>query len=275
MDNEIQKVNEACEYIKSKCKITPTLGLTLGSGLGSFAKEINIEMAISYSDIPHFIPPTIEGHSGKLILGHIGKTPIAVLQGRVHFYEGHSMNQVVFPTRVLCALGVNTLILTNAAGGIGTNMKPGDFMIIEDHINMMGTNPLIGKNYEKFGTRFPDMSQVYDQKLIEHLEEDFVAAQIQFSKGIYCAMTGPSYESPAEIQFLKTIGASAVGMSTVPEAIAAKHMGKRVLGISCITNYAAGLSDDALSHDDVKDVAAKVETTFNHILTDFITHNEF
>jgi purine-nucleoside phosphorylase len=270
MDNEMQKINEARDYIQSKSKIKPTLGLTLGSGLGSFAKEINVDIAISYADIPHFMPPTVEGHSGKLILGHMGDNPVAVLQGRVHFYEGHSMQEVVFPTRVLCSLGIDTLILTNAAGGIESSMKPGDFMIIEDHINMLGTNPLIGKNIDELGTRFPDMSEVYDKKLIKLLETKFTQKQIEFSKGVYCAMTGPSYESPAEIRFLKTIGASAVGMSTVPEAIAAKHMGKKVCGISCITNCAAGLGDEALSHDDVKDVAAKVEFKFNLILSQFM-----
>ncbi len=275
MVNELLKLNEAVSFIKKKCPFDPRLGLTLGSGLGSFAKEIKIEQAISYSDIPHFMPPTVEGHSGKLIFGHIGKTPVAVLQGRAHFYEGHSMNEVVFPTRVLCTLGVNTLILTNAAGGIGKNMKPGDFMIIDDHINLLGTNPLIGKNSDELGTRFPDMSAVYDKELNELLEVEFVKKQIQHSSGIYCAMTGPSYETPAEIQFLKTIGASAVGMSTVPEAIVAKHMGKKVCGISCITNFAAGLSDEALSHDDVKEVASRVETTFNHILSQFISGHEF
>ncbi|MCH2532939.1 MAG: purine-nucleoside phosphorylase, partial [Bdellovibrionales bacterium] len=222
-------------------------------------------------DIPHFFPPSVEGHSGQIVLGKVGNKKVAALKGRVHFYEGHTPQEVVHPTRVLKFLGINTLVLTNASGGIADGMQAGDFMIIKDHLNLTGQNPLIGPNLDELGPRFPDMSEAYNKELRQALHKIFKTKNLNVFEGVYCGVLGPSYETPAEIQMLKTLGGGAVGMSTVLEAIAAKHMGLKLAGLSCITNLAAGISDVALSHDDVKDVAQKVEKNFSEILTEFIT----
>lgn len=266
----IAKLSNAADFIRSKSSIKPKIGLTLGSGLNSMVKTIDIETAIPFSEIPGFPQTTVEGHSGKLILGTLAGVPVAALQGRIHYYEGYKMEEVVFPTRVLAMLGIETLILTNSAGGIQNEMKPGDFMIITDHINLFGDHPLKGPNIEKFGPRFPDMTYAYDPKLIDKMRQQFEKLSINFHEGVYCGVTGPTYETPAEIRYLKIIGGSAVGMSTVPECIAANHFGLKVAGISCITNLAAGITGEKLNHKEVQDVAGKVEKQFSDFLIQFI-----
>ena len=264
-------IKEAIDYVRKLSSIKPQVGLTLGSGLSQFAEEIEVDCSIPYADIPHFAPPSIDGHPGKLVLGKVKDVPIVVLQGRIHYYEGYSMEQVVFPTRVVAQLGIETLILTNAAGGIEPNMRPGDFMIITDHINLTGNNPLIGPNIQELGLRFPDMSEAYDKELNDKLSQILTQHKVRHFKGVYCGVSGPTYETAAEVRFLQTIGGSAVGMSTVPETIAAKHMGLRVCGISCITNLATGIVGGKLTHDEVKETAKNVETTFINFLKEFIS----
>ncbi|MCB0419649.1 MAG: purine-nucleoside phosphorylase [Bdellovibrionales bacterium] len=266
----LHKINDAVEFIRSKSTLQPRIGITLGSGLSSFAESVDVECSIPYSDIPHFFPPSVAGHPGQLILGNIGSNPVAILQGRIHFYEGHSLQEVVFPTRVLGKLGVDVLVLTNAAGGLNAKMQPGHFMIIEDHLNLTGNNPLIGPNMEELGVRFPDMSEPYDRKLISLLEKVMIQHKVPFSKGVYCGVTGPTYETAAEIKYMAQLGGGAVGMSTVPETIAAKHMGLKVCGISCVTNLGTGLSPNPISHDEVKEIGKRVEKEFSLFLKDFV-----
>jgi purine-nucleoside phosphorylase len=258
------------QFIRSRTSTKPRVGLVLGSGLGAFVHELEVEVSIPYQQIPHFIPPTVEGHSGNLIFGKIQSVPVVVLQGRVHFYEGHSMSQVVFPVRTLALLGIEILLLTNSAGGMGDSMAAGDFMIIEDHINLMGTNPLMGPNLKELGPRFPDMTEAYDRRIIQRMEEILVRQSIRFHKGIYCGVSGPTYETPAEVRYLKHIGGKAVGMSTVPETIAANHLGLRVGALSCITNLAAGISAQRLSHDEVTETAKQVEQQFCSFLRELV-----
>ncbi|MFN3453974.1 MAG: purine-nucleoside phosphorylase [Pseudobdellovibrio sp.] len=269
--NTVQNITETVAFIKSQSKVKPRIGVILGSGLGHFVQHMNVETTFPFQSLPHFIPPTVEGHSGNLILGDIDGTPLVVLQGRLHYYEGHDMNTVVFPTRVMAALGIEILIVTNSAGGYGDGMKAGDFMIIEDHINMMGTNPLMGPNIKTLGPRFPDMTQAYDKELIELSEKIFRAQKVFFHKGIYIGVTGPTYETPAEIRMFKALGGKAVGMSTVPEVIAANHMGLRVAAVSCITNLAAGISSQKLTHDEVTETAKLVAKSFCDFLKEFIS----
>lgn len=266
----IQKITTAVDYIRSKTSVKPKVGIILGSGLGSFVREIKADATIPYSDIPHFSPPTVEGHSGNLIVGQCGNKDVAILQGRNHFYEGHPMESVVFPTRTLALMGVEVLILTNSAGGYGDGMAAGDFMIIEDHINLMGTNPLMGPNIKELGPRFPDMSEAYDKKLIAQMENVLIQQKTTYHKGIYCGVTGPTYETPAEIRMLKILGGKAVGMSTVPEALAANHLGLRVAALSCITNLAAGVSKQRLTHEEVTETAKRVEQKFCEFLKEFV-----
>lgn len=267
----IDAIKKSAEYVQSVTNnFKPEIGITLGSGLGSFVDAMTVKHVVDYKDIPHFFPPSVEGHSGQIVLGTLGSKKIAALKGRVHFYEGHTPQEVAHPTRVLKFLGITTLILTNASGGIADGMQAGDFMIIKDHLNLTGQNPLIGPNLEDLGPRFPDMSETYDKNLRDGLLQVFKNKNLNVFEGVYCGVLGPSYETPAEIQMLKTLGGGAVGMSTVMEAIAAKHMGLKLAGLSCITNLAAGISKVALSHDDVKDVAKKVEKNFSDVLTDFI-----
>lgn len=271
MHTQIQKLTEAVNHIKTRTPIKPKVGVILGSGLGAFVKELRTEVVIPYSEIPHFLPPTVDGHSGNLIVGHIGGKDIVVLQGRNHYYEGHSLESVVFPTRTLALMGIETLVLTNSAGGFGDTMSAGDFMIIEDHINLMGANPLMGPNIKELGPRFPDMSEAYDRKLIALMENIFNTQNTRYHKGIYCGVTGPTYETPAEVRMLKLLGGKAVGMSTVPESIAANHLGLRVAALSCITNLAAGISSRKLDHQEVTEMAKKVEQKFCSFLKEFIT----
>lgn len=267
----IEKLKQTVSYIQSQCSLKPKVGIILGSGLGSFSSQIQIEKAIPYNNIPHFSVPSVEGHHGQLLLGHVGKTPVACLQGRIHFYEGHLMDAVVYPTRTLAALGINTLFVTNAAGGLQTTMEPGDLMIITDHINLMGTNPLIGPNEKTLGPRFPDMTEAYNIELQNKMEHFLRTHKIRYHKGVYCALTGPTYETPAEVNYIRILGGSAVGMSTVPEVIVANHMGLKVCGVSCITNKAAGISKHKLSHQEVTDTAKMVEAQFSAFVKDFIS----
>lgn len=270
---------EAAEFIKSKYNKDIKIALVLGSGLGAFADDLENAVKIPYEQIPHFQKSTVEGHAGQLVLGEVGGVSIAVQQGRFHYYEGYEMPQVMFPVRTFGVLGVKNLILTNAAGSVRTSMKPGTLMLLRDHINLMGVNPLRGANDERFGARFPDMSNVYcndfqqiahdeAQKIeIERVEKGLEKERRQIlRRGVYCALSGPTYETPAEIRMLRILGADAVGMSTVPEAIAARHCGMKVLGISCITNMAAGMTDDIIHHEEVMETGAKVAEIFKELL---------
>lgn len=266
----LEKLQIAVDFIRSQSNFKPQVGLTLGSGLGAFVDEMKVEAKIPFQEIPHFLPTTIEGHQGNLIFGTVGSKNIAVLQGRVHYYEGHSMESVVFPTRTLAMLGIENLVLTNSAGGLGDTMQAGDFMIIEDHINLMGMNPLMGPNLKQLGPRFPDMTEAYDPKLVVKMVQVMEQLKIRYHKGVYCGVSGPTYETPAEVRYLKMVGGKAVGMSTVPEVIAANHLGLRVAALSCITNLAAGISRNKLSHDEVTETAKKVEKDFCQFLKEFI-----
>ncbi len=262
----LQKVEAATNYINSKVSNKPKIGLILGSGLGEFVDLIQNKKSLSYGEIPNFFKTTIEGHSGQLIFGTLSGIEIVVMQGRVHLYEGHAISEVSLPTRVLCTLGIKNLILTNAAGGINASFAPGDLIAINDHINLMGRNPLIGPNVNEWGPRFPDMSFAYNPELISAIKASCEELRYPFKQGVYCALSGPTYETPAEIRMLRTLGADMVGMSTVPETIVANHMGIKVAGISCITNMAAGISKVKLSHDDIKEVATKSMSNFKNIL---------
>lgn len=261
-----ERMEASTAYVKDRFSGRPGIGFVLGSGLGEFASTITDATAIPFEEIPHFKKPRVAGHSGRLVLGTMHGKTVAALQGRYHFYEGHTIDDVVFPVRVLCALGIDTLVLTNAAGGINKAFNPGDLMVITDHINFMGANPLFGENDETLGPRFPDMSEVYSKNLRSRLR----SCMSTLRQGVYAAMSGPSYETPAEIRMLERLGADAVGMSTVPEAIAARHMGVHVAGISCITNKAAGLSDGALDHEEVTRTADRVKRDFKAVLHRFV-----
>ncbi|MFZ3577086.1 purine-nucleoside phosphorylase [Virgibacillus sp. DJP39] len=257
--NEIQ---EACTFIKGKIKSKPTLGLILGSGLGVLGDEIEQPITIPYKDIPHFPESTVTGHKGQLVIGSLEGKQVIAMQGRFHYYEGYSMQQVTFPVRVMKELGIESVIVTNAAGGINKGFEPGDLMVITDHINNMGDNPLLGPNDDRLGVRFPDMSQVYNRELVKHAQSCANQLGLSIQKGVYVGNTGPIYETPAEIKMLRTLGGDAVGMSTVPEVIVAGHAGIKVLGISCISNMAAGILDQPLTHDEVMETTEKVRENF-------------
>ena len=259
-------LGEAVRFIQSKTPVRPTIGLVLGSGLGAFARSLEKATAIPYGEIPHFPTSTAIGHTGELVVGHCQGVPVAVMSGRAHYYEGYTLQQVVFPVRVLALMGVKILILTNAAGSVNVSYKPGELMVISDHINFMGGNPMIGPNEDQLGLRFFDMSEAYDPRLREIAENACWKAGVTVRKGVYIAFTGPSYETPAEIKMSRALGADAVGMSTVPEVIAARHMGVRVLGISCITNMAAGVIKKPLDHREVLAVGEKVKAGLIDVL---------
>lgn len=256
------KIAEVKQAIESRTPVKPTIGLILGSGLGVLADEITEAVRIPYEEIPHFPVSTVEGHQGQWVSGKLNGKNVVAMQGRFHFYEGYGLEEVTFPIRVMKALGVDTLIITNASGGINMGYQPGDLMIIQDHINLTGRNPLIGPNEESFGVRFPDMSSAYDPSLRELACRVAANEGIEIQAGVYAGLTGPSYETPAEIRMLRILGADAVGMSTVPEVIVARHSGVRVLGISCISNMAAGILPQPLSHAEVMETAEKVKTKF-------------
>lgn len=261
-----EQVQEAADAIRSRVPEVPAVGVVLGSGLGDFANTLGGATTIPYERIPHWPASRVIGHEGKLVVGTARGRTIAALAGRVHAYEGHDLRTVTFAVRALGLLGVKTLLLTNAAGGVNTGFSQGALMVIDDHINLMGGNPLVGANDERFGARFPDMTDVYSSRLRGIADRTGAALGIQLSHGIYAGLLGPSYETPAEIRYLRTIGADAVGMSTVPEAIVARHMGIDVLGISCITNMAAGVLPQPLDHAEVMETARRVRGQFVALL---------
>jgi purine-nucleoside phosphorylase len=261
----VERLDEAASAVRARARLKPTLGVVLGSGLGAFAEALEEAVAVPYREIPHFPVSTVAGHDGALVLGLAAGVPVAALKGRVHFYEGYPLEEVVFPVRVLGRLGVRTLVVTNAAGAISTAFRPGEIMLLSDHINLVG-NPLVGPNEPALGPRFPDMSETYDRALRELARRACEEAGVRCHEGVYVAFTGPSYETPAEIRMARVLGADAVGMSTVPEVIAARHMGMRVLGLSCLTNMAAGVTDRPLDHDEVLAVGERVETVLLEVL---------
>ncbi len=263
-------LNIASDFIKEKIgNFKPEIGIILGSGLGELADEF-CEIAIPYSEIPGFEASTVSGHKSRLVFAKINDKNVVMMQGRFHFYEGHSIQKVVFPVKVMKSLGVETLMITNAAGGVNADFKPADLMIITDHINHMGVNPLIGPNDSTMGERFPDMSEVYTKKYVELAEQVGKKLGIELQKGVYIALTGPSYETPAEVRMARILGADAVGMSTVPEAIVASWAGMNVIGISCICNSAAGVSTVGLSHSDVIKAAEEAKGKFVRLVKEII-----
>ncbi|HLL71094.1 MAG TPA: purine-nucleoside phosphorylase [Pyrinomonadaceae bacterium] len=261
-----ERAEHAARTIRARYAEEVRVALVLGSGLGAFADDLEDAVAIPYEEIPGFARSTVEGHAGRLVAGRVEGVPLVVLQGRFHFYEGYALDEVTFPVRVLGLLGIKALVLTNAAGGLNNSFKQGALMLISDHLNLMGTNPLLGPNDPRFGTRFPDMSDVYDREFQEATICEAQAMETELKRGIYAALTGPSYETPAEIRMLRALGADAVGMSTVPEAIVARHMGIKVLGISCITNMAAGVLDRPIDHAEVMETGEQVRATFTELL---------
>ncbi len=260
------QVRQTAAAIRAKHPATPRLGLILGSGLGGYADTFQNRTVIPYEELPHFPKPGVPGHQGNLVLGEAEGIPAVALQGRAHRYEGYTMAQVAFPVRVLGSLGVRQLIVTNAAGGVSPEFSPGDLMLITDHMNLMGDNPLIGKDIDEFGPRFPDMSEAYDRAMRETALRAAAEHGITLRQGVYAALIGPAYETPAEIRMCRLLGADAVGMSTVPEVIVANHMGIAVLGISCITNLAAGMRPRKLSHAEVMEIAAQASERFVSVL---------
>ncbi len=258
---------EAVSYINARIRDPiPETAIILDSCLNSIVEKMDDKKVIPFSEIPHFPVTTVKEHVGELVYGHINYAPVLVMNGRAHYYEGYDMEQITFPIRVFYKLGVKNLILTNSAGGINLNYVPGDFMIINDHMNLSGVSPLRGKNYDEFGTRFPDMTNVYDKKLINLMYDIAREIALPINEGVYAYLQGPNYETPAEIKMLRTLGADAVGMSTVPEAIIAHHCGLRVLALSCITNMAAGILNYELSHEEVEENAQKVREQFFMII---------
>lgn len=279
-----EKALEAARFIRQQYNKEIKTALVLGSGLGAFADDLENAVKIPYEEIPHFQRSTVEGHAGRLVLGEIENVPVAVQQGRFHFYEGYEMEQVIFPVRTFGVMGVKNLILTNAAGSVDTDYRQGTLMLIRDHINLIGVNPLRGANDERFGARFPDMTEVYSleyqnialdaaremetEKAAEKQQRTGKKQEVEkiLRRGVYCGLSGPTYETPAEIRMIRLLGADAVGMSTVPEAIAARHQEMKVLGISCITNLAAGITDERINHEEVMETGEKVAAIFKELL---------
>lgn len=264
------KIKEAANYILKNTKHKPEIGLILGSGLGSIADTIEDSEIYNYADIPHFPVSTVEGHAGELVIGYIKGKCVVAMKGRFHFYEAYTMQEVTFPVRVMKLLGVENLIVTNAAGSVNTEFKPGDLMIIKDHINLSGGNPLIGKNLDEFGPRFPDMSTAYNRDLIKIAKDCAKSISIDIKEGVYTMLSGPTYETPAEIRMVKILGGDAVGMSTVPEVIIGNHSAMKCLGISCLTNMAAGILDQPLNHEEVIETSNLVKSNFIKLVSEII-----
>jgi purine-nucleoside phosphorylase len=258
-DTVFEKATAAAEFVGRRTELRPKIAIVLGSGLGAFAEQLEGATAISFGEIPHFPQSTVPGHSGKLVIGKVAGVPVAVMQGRVHAYEGYSSEEVTFPVRVLGRMGVKTLVLTNAAGGINEGLKQGQLVLIADHINLSGRNPVAGLNDERLGPRFFDMSEAYSERLRGLAHEAARAMEFRLDEGVYLSVLGPSFETPAEIRAFRTMGADLVGMSTVQETIVARHMGIEVLGISCVTNLAAGIHKEPLSHEEVMATGRAVE----------------
>jgi purine-nucleoside phosphorylase len=263
---EFRRAEQSARFILGKTKLRPRIALVLGSGLGDFADEFTSATKIPYAKIPRFPRSTAIGHAGRLVIGCVGALPVVAMQGRVHLYEGYSVKEIVFPIRVFARMGIHAAILTNAAGGINRNYSEGCLVVIRDHINLQGVNPLSGPNDERFGVRFPDMTRAYDQEFHRFVTEEGKKLALSIHQGVYVAVPGPSYETPAEIYAFRTIGADLVGMSTVPEVIAARHSGIRVLGISCVTNMAAGITDAPLNHLEVLETTTRVKNQFIGLL---------
>lgn len=270
MNAVYNKVVKCTEIIRQKTDFKPEMALILGSGLGEYARNMKIEAEIPYSEIEGFPVSTVAGHDGRFLFGYVKDVPMVIMKGRVHYYEGYDMTDVVLPTRIMGMLGAKKIILTNAAGGINLDFQPGDLMMITDHISIGVPNPLKGANLDELGPRFPDMSNVYDKEMCRKIETAAEKLGIGLRKGVYMQCSGPSYETPAEIRMFRTLGIDAVGMSTVCEAMAANHMGMKVCGISCITNMAAGILDQPLNHEEVQATADKVKETFEKLVTEVI-----
>ncbi len=267
MNQVYEKLTGCYSSIRSRIDFVPQVAIVLGSGLGDYGKEIRVEAELSYAEIDGFPVSTVPGHAGKFIFGFVGETKVVCMQGRVHYYEGYPISDVVLPARLMKMLGAKILVLTNASGGINPSFAAGDFMMLTDHISLFAPNPLVGPNIEELGTRFPDMTSVYDGELQEILAQTAKENGIELKKGIYAQLTGPSFESPAEIRLLHQLGADAVGMSTVVEAIAANHIGMRICGISCVCNLAAGISPNPLTHEEVQEAARIAAPQFKQLLT--------
>ena len=268
--NFLEKINQSGEYILSKVDYKPSIGIILGSGLGELAEKIENNTIIKYDEIPNFPISTVEGHKGRLILGDLENKKVVAMQGRFHFYEGYPLQDVTFPIRVMKSMGIETIIVTNAAGGINEKFSPGDLMLITDHINFTGKNPLMGKNIDELGLRFLDMTSAYDKNLMSIAKKSSKTLGINLKEGVYMWFTGPTYETPAEVKLARILGADAVGMSTVPEVIIARHGGMKVLGISCITNMAAGILDKPLNHEEVVETSEKVKGTFEKLVREIV-----
>ena len=264
------KLQHCYDCVRKKMDFVPKAAIVLGSGLGDYAETIRVEGELSYSEIEGFPVPTVPGHAGKFIFGYVDKVPVVCMKGRVHFYEGYPISDVVLPTRLMRLMGADILFLTNAAGGVNTSFHAGDLMMIKDHISVFAPNPLIGPNIDELGTRFPDMSEVYDSRLQKAIVSAAEENNIFLQEGVYAQLTGPSFESPAEIRMLRTLGCDAVGMSTVVEAIAANHMGMKVCGISCICNLAAGMTATPLSHKEVQEAADRAAPNFKKLVTEAV-----
>lgn len=267
MNQIYQKLQTCLESVRAKTDFKPRVALILGSGLGDYADGIQIEQTVDYTEIEGFPTSTVAGHKGRFVFGYVGDVPVVIMQGRVHYYEGYPMSDVVLPTRLMGMMGAETLILTNAAGGVNFDYKPGDFMLITDHITTGVPSPLIGANIEELGPRFPDMSEVYSLRLRNLIRQEAKKLDIGLKEGVYVQLTGPAYETPAEIRMCRSWGGDAVGMSTACEAMAARHMGMEVCGISCITNLAAGMSDRQLDHKEVQETADRVAKQFKELIT--------
>ena len=265
-----KKLEKCLKSIRKKTDFKPEKAVILGSGLGDYAEKIKIEKVVKYTDIEDFPVSTVQGHKGQFVFGYVKDVPVVLMQGRVHYYEGYDVTDVVLPTRLMKLLGAKILFLTNAAGGVNTSFHAGDLMLIRDHISVFAPNPLIGANIDELGLRFPDMSHVYDKDLQQIIRETAKENDIYLQEGIYTQLTGPSFESPAEIRMLRTLGCDAVGMSTVVEAIAANHMGMRICGISCISNLAAGMTDQPLNHEEVQEAADMAAPRFKKLVTESV-----
>jgi purine-nucleoside phosphorylase len=266
-----EQVQETAQAIRGRAPgLSPRVGIILGSGLGEFADGFEDKVVLPYAELPHFPHSSVPGHAGRLVLGRLAGVPVVAMQGRVHAYEGYSPAQVAFPARVLCALGIQALVVTNAAGTVNQGFAPGNLMAITDQLNLSGWNPLTGPNDDRLGPRFPDMSTAFSPALLQLLRASAKRTGVDLKEGVYSMLSGPTYETPAEIRMLRILGADAVGMSTVPEVIAAAHMGVPVAGVSCITNLAAGIGDKPLSHAEVAEVANRVKDIFGRLLADFL-----
>lgn len=270
MNEVYEKVKRCYDSIAEKIKFKPKVAIVLGSGLGDYADDIQVEAELDYSEISEFPISTVPGHAGKFVFGYVKGIPVVCMKGRIHYYEGYSISDVVLPIRLMKLMGAEILFLTNASGGINPDFGAGDFMLIKDHISCFAPNPLVGKNIDEFGTRFPDMSQIYDRKLMDTIRHVARENEILLREGIYLQLTGPSFESPAEIRMLRTLGADAVGMSTVVEAITANHCGMKICGISCVCNLAAGMTENPLTHEEVQEAANQAAPRFKRLITESV-----